>query len=210
MLDLAAKKYSGPLTTEQAQIIDDVIKDQLILGYEDEKIRLFVLERSPASSRDAHTLALKYESIHSYNELIKNNPETACAPTNSLTTISENVNISESLAENNDKFKLRKSYLRKLYLYRNNYIGLHNANVSPLQYGNWKPLRVDTHNKNYHCWQGRKGQKCQMQRDYSTYHKYYGQQKQYNIGYKVKAVRENKNGGVQVNKLTHHNENILL
>ena len=209
LLDLAAKAYSGPHTTEQVQIIDDAIKDQLILGCEDENIRLFVLERSPASSRDALTLALKYESIQSYNELIKNNPETTCAPANSFTTISENVHISESLAENNDKFKLRKSYQKKPYLYRNNYIGLHNANVSPSHYGNWKPHTVDTHNKNYHCWQGRKGQKCQMQRDYSTYRKYYGQQKQYNIGYKVKAVRENKNGGVQTNKLTHHNENIL-
>ena len=48
-----------------------------------------------------------------------------------------------------------------------------------------------------------------MQRNYSKYRKYYGQQTQNNMGTKVRAVRQNKNNVVQTNKLNYHNKNKL-
>ena len=71
ILSLAAKAYPGPHTKEQAQIADDAIMDQLIYGCEDEKMRLFLLEKNPKSSREALSLATSYQSAMRYNDTIR-------------------------------------------------------------------------------------------------------------------------------------------
>ena len=71
ILSLAAKAYPGPHTAEQAQIADDAIMDQLIYGCEDEKMRLFLLEKNPKSSREALSLATSYQSAMRYNDTIR-------------------------------------------------------------------------------------------------------------------------------------------
>ena len=71
LLSLAAKAYPGSHTPEQAQVTDEAIMDQLICGCEDEKIRVFLLEKSPKSSREALSLAMAYQSAMRYNDSIK-------------------------------------------------------------------------------------------------------------------------------------------
>ena len=71
ILSLAAKAYPGPHTAEQAQIADDAIMDQLIYGCEDEKMRLFLLEKNPKSSREALSLATSYQSAMRFNDTIR-------------------------------------------------------------------------------------------------------------------------------------------
>ncbi len=71
LLSLAAKAYPGPHTTEQAQITDEAIMDQFICGCEDEKIRIFLLDKNPKSSREALSLATAHQSAMRYNESIK-------------------------------------------------------------------------------------------------------------------------------------------
>ena len=72
ILTLAAKAYPGPHTAEQALITDEAIMDQLICGCEDEKMRLFLLDKSPKSSREALSLATSYQSALRYNDTIRN------------------------------------------------------------------------------------------------------------------------------------------
>ena len=62
LLSLAAKAYPGPHTAEQAQITDEAIMDQFICGCEDEKIRIFLLDKNPKSSREALSLATAHQS----------------------------------------------------------------------------------------------------------------------------------------------------
>ena len=71
ILSLAAKAYPGPHTAEQAQIADDAIMDQLIYGCENEKMRLFLLEKNSKSSREALSLATSYQSAMRYNDTIR-------------------------------------------------------------------------------------------------------------------------------------------
>ena len=71
ILTLAAKAYPGPHTAEQALITDEAIMDQLICGCEDEKMRLFLLDKSPKSSREALSLATSYQSALRYNDTIR-------------------------------------------------------------------------------------------------------------------------------------------
>ena len=45
--------------------------DQLIYGYEEEKMRLFLLEKNPKWSRKARSLATSYQSAMRYNDTIR-------------------------------------------------------------------------------------------------------------------------------------------
>ena len=71
LLSLAAKAYSGPHTPEYSKITDEAIMDQFICGCEDEKIRIFLLDKNPKSSREALSLATTHQSAMRYNESIK-------------------------------------------------------------------------------------------------------------------------------------------
>ena len=71
LLSLAAKAYPGPHTPEYSKITDEAIMDQFICGCEDEKIRIFLLDKNPKSSREALSLATTHQSAMRYNESIK-------------------------------------------------------------------------------------------------------------------------------------------
>ena len=79
-MNLAAKAYPSPHYVEQAQLVDEIIMDQLIFGCKDEKIRSFLLERNPTSSRHAFSHAMNSQSAIKYNEAIKSITATACSP----------------------------------------------------------------------------------------------------------------------------------
>ena len=69
LLGMAAKAFPG----ESSQAVDRMILDQLICGCADEKIRFHLIEKAPATSRDALSLAVAYQAAIKYNESLKDN-----------------------------------------------------------------------------------------------------------------------------------------
>ena len=69
LLGMAAKAFPG----ESGQAVDRMILDQLICGCSDEKIRFQLIEKAPATSRDALLLAVAYQAAIKYNDSLKEN-----------------------------------------------------------------------------------------------------------------------------------------
>ena len=101
ILTLAAKAYPGPHTAEQALITDEAIMDQLIYGCEDEKMRLFLLDKNPKSSREALSLATSYQSALRYNDTIRD-LSTAHSGVEAITTNSNRIGRSSGRDERNN------------------------------------------------------------------------------------------------------------
>ena len=141
LMNLAAKAYPSPHNAEQAQLIDEIIVDQLIFGCEDEKIRLFLLERNPTSSRDALSYAMNYKSAIKYNESIKSITATACSLVQPVTSRSttENTDINKPASEDNVAHKILNDHLKGHYLCHNRNIGLQNKNMPSSHFRDWRP-----------------------------------------------------------------------
>jgi hypothetical protein len=69
LLGLATKAFPG----ESGSTVDKMILDQFILGCDDDKVRLHLIKKQPASSREALSLALTYRAALKYNETLKDN-----------------------------------------------------------------------------------------------------------------------------------------
>ena len=64
---MAAKAFPG----ESGQPVDRMILDQLICGCSDEKIRFQLIEKVPATSRNALSLAVAYQAAIKYNDIVR-------------------------------------------------------------------------------------------------------------------------------------------
>ena len=148
LMNLAAKAYPGPHNAEQAQLIDEIIMDQLIFGCEDEKIRLFLLERNSTSSRDALSYAMNYKSAIQYNESIKSITATACSLVQPVTSRSttENTDINKPASEDNVAHKILNDHQKGHYLCHNRNIGLQNKNMPSSHFKDWRPHTFKNYN----------------------------------------------------------------
>ena len=75
LLGLAAKAFPR----ENADTIDKNILDQFLIGSGDDKVRLYLIEKSPKTSRDALSMAIAYKAGLQYNETLKDNTLLAVA-----------------------------------------------------------------------------------------------------------------------------------
>ena len=75
LLGLAAKAFPG----ESADSIDKNILDQFLIGSRDDKVRLYLIEKNPKTSREALSMAVAYKAVLQYNETLKENMLVAAA-----------------------------------------------------------------------------------------------------------------------------------
>ena len=75
LLGLAANAFPG----ENADTIDKNILDQFLLGPGDDKVRLYLIKKSPKTSREALSMAVAYKAALQYNETLKENTLMAAA-----------------------------------------------------------------------------------------------------------------------------------
>ena len=69
LLGMAAKAFPG----ESGQAVDRMILDQLICGCSHEKICFQLIEKAPATSSDALSLAVAFQAAIKYNDSLKEN-----------------------------------------------------------------------------------------------------------------------------------------
>ena len=151
LMNVTAKSYPDPHNLEQAQLIDEIIVDQLISGCKDEKIRLFLLERNPTSSRDALSHAMNYKSAIKYHESIKSITATTCAPVQPVTSrpTTENIDISGLASKNSVTHRVLDDHQKRHCLCRSGNVGLQSKNMPSSLLRDWKPRSFKNYNR---CW----------------------------------------------------------
>ena len=89
LLGLAAKAFPGENADTKdlgeirslADTNDKNILDQFLIGSGDDKVRLYLIEKSPKTSREALSMAVAYKAALQYNETLKENTLMAAANT---------------------------------------------------------------------------------------------------------------------------------
>ena len=69
LLGLAAKAFHG----ESSNMIDKILTDHFIIGCNDDKVRLYLIEKAPKSSKETLSTAVAYTAALKYNYNLKEN-----------------------------------------------------------------------------------------------------------------------------------------
>ena len=64
---MAAKAFPE----ESSATVDRMILDQLICGCGEEKVRMYLIEKAPSTSREASSQAVAYQATIKYNENLR-------------------------------------------------------------------------------------------------------------------------------------------
>ena len=143
LLELASKAFPG----DTGVIIDRMITDQFMVGCSNDKIRLYLIEKAPTSSRDALSLALAHQAALNYNESLKDTPATI-ATTAEVNKSSKSKARSSSPGNwrrnNNNNYRQRSSRTWQQNTNYNGWQGYKNSyNGKQFSYNN-RPYRNET------------------------------------------------------------------